>query len=194
MIKCYSASLLKSYLDCPFAFKCRYLDDIKIDINPEYFRFGSEFHSNIKELTSSDENIVKMVNSIKEFLRDKKITEFEKKYFKEIDNIPFFSIIDAECEDDEILEFKSASNYWYQKDLDNNFIQATLYQKITGKKLTYLVTNKKTFKTRVYEYPYTEQNWVKILEIIDNISKETIYPKCNRYYRCDYCKLYQEKI
>lgn len=187
MIKCYHATLLKSYLNCPFAFRCQYLEGIKMDINPIYFEFGSEFHANIKELVSKDERIIKMVESVKPFLEGKNILEFEKKIFKEIEGLPFFSIIDAECED-EVLEFKSSSSYWYQKDLDNNFIQATLYQKITDKKLTYFVTNKKTYKTRQLEYPYTEENWQKILKITEDIKKEQEFPKCGRYYMCWYCK------
>jgi len=180
----YSASMLKLFNDCKFAFKCRYIDKIEGEKN-KYLIFGTEFHDNIKDLTSTDENIINMVKSLRNAIKDRKIIEYEKKYFVLIDGYNFIGYVDAECKD-HVLEFKSSNRKWYERDVLNNIIQSTMYQKMTGKKLEYYVVNKKTFWIQKITLEYNKKNWEKILNTIDRINTTKKYNKTNSY-KCMYC-------
>lgn len=61
-----------------------------------------------------------------------------------------------------------------------------MIQKITGKPLTYFVVSKKSFQTQVLEFPYKQEQWERIMNIIQLINNDKTFKKCNQF-RCLYC-------
>jgi CRISPR/Cas system-associated exonuclease Cas4 (RecB family) len=164
-----SASQLGLYKHCPRAYRFKYIDGIEETPNEysaEAMEFGKQFHSNIPELVSQDERVVKMIKA----LYNSKYADYNVDGVKFEDNkivnmfgVNFRVILDGN-HDDFILEFKTAKDPWTE-DKFKEEIQSVIYQSAelaeTGKEkpFIYFVVTKGT-------YPKVQ------VRVIENISKE----------------------
>lgn len=189
-----SISQLTLYRDCPFAWKCRYIDNIETP-KSEALQFGTDFHSAISG-TSEDELINKMVSVVKKstpFLKSNSLFTYEKKDYVNLDGFNFTYILDAVNEID-ILEFKSAGKPWEK----NKFItewQPHLYLKAeeekTGKLKNFyyiVVTKENNPKCQVQKVEFNKDIYKQIINTADKLKNDFEFKpiESKNCYFCDY--------
>lgn len=196
-----SLTQINLYRDCPFAWKCRYIDNIETP-KSEALQFGTDFHSAISG-TSEDELINKMVAVVRNSVPFKSNINdyvFEEKKYVNLDGFNFTYILDA-VDEVNIFEFKSANKPWRNGRFNEEW-QPHLYleaeRKISGvlKNFYYIVVTKENNpKCQVQKVEFNKDIYNKIINTADKLKNDWEFkPTENKNcYFCDFkqhCPLY----
>jgi CRISPR/Cas system-associated exonuclease Cas4 (RecB family) len=204
----WSASQLKIYRICPKKYYHQYILGEK-EAPSEAQSFGILFHEAVQKLNDLNENlypeeIVSMIKNLRatpEFA-EIKIIAWEQKFKQKLGEFTFLGYIDAigklPNREDVIIELKSANSMWKEKEIQENIVQPTIYQKATGiKNIKYFIVGKQK-NPKVQVINAEVELWEKVeqtcRDIINDFGYEpNAYKDENKKHNCFSCSLRESR-
>lgn len=184
-LKHVSVSQYKTYTDCPRKW---YIEKVVGIRSPgtQATKFGSEFHEFLEnyvgtaprmDLVLVPKNMERFMDASPEFfdwlarLENPKVEE-EINYILPVSKVPFIGFVDLQSSPQRVEDYKTVGDWKWALDKDGlrEDIQMNMYAHLLGedkKILTHYQFNKKTYRMKIIEVPYTPRRGKEVHDLID---------------------------